>query len=643
MLLTRLALACGCFVAAHAALAQPAASAKPIPVEHFFAQSVIQGPSLSPDGTRVAFLGPVQKRMSVLVFDVATEKLEVVAHDPNEEIDAVVWKSADTLLFASDIGGNESFMWCAVDLKTRKISRLSEASRSELELTSEASLIDLLPNDPDHILVVGTKANAGKNRNAAMDNPDPGIYRLNVRNGSRRMVEKWDGTTSGWLADNAGELRLQNRLRGRNNELEHRQRPTDKWSVLYSHPDTEPEPWRPVRFAADNRTLFVLVEDNAEGGMSLRRYNLGSRTLGDTIFASPDAEIENVIFRRGTDEVLGVVTNKERRTVHWLDAERAKLAEKIQNTLPDHRTTLVSSSRDEKVHLVRAWSDRNPGVYYVLDLRAGKLAVLTATLPDIDPDAMRPMEPMAYTARDGMKIPVYLTRPAGAAGPGPLILLPHGGPYGIRDDWGFDPEVQFLASRGYSVLQVNYRGSGGLGRRHLEAGRGEWGGKMQDDLTDAVKWAIAEKFADPQRVAIYGASYGGYAALAGVTYTPELFRCGVNYIGVADMRLLTRWSSGETKLLRRFYETWISKDPAQLAARSPVNFVERIRVPTLHVYGANDPRVKIEHWTRLEAELKKHGKPYEFIKADDEGHGFRSEENRVGYYKKLEAFLAKHL
>jgi dipeptidyl aminopeptidase/acylaminoacyl peptidase len=645
MLLARLALVCALAVSASAPPSLLAASGTPdgrVPVEHFFAQRVIQGASLSPDGKRVAFLGPVQKRMSVMLYDVATEKLEVAVHDPKEEIDFVMWKDDNTLVFAGDVGGNESFMFGALNLKTRKIQRLAESRKSDFDITSEGTLVDPLPRDPDHVLFLGTKAN--RNKNAAFDNADPGIYLLNVRNGTRRMVEPWNGETDSWLADTSGALRLQVRLRGNNNELEYRTKPTDKWTVLYRHAEQEPAPWRPLRFAPDNQTLYVMTEDDAEGSMSLRTYDVLSRTLGAPIFSSKQAEIDGVIWERNTNKVLGVVTNGARRETHWLDESRAAVVKKLKNTLPDAEISLTSTSTDGQVHLVRTWSDRDPGTYYVLDLRAGKLAVLTPALPDIDPQKMRPVEPITFTARDGMKIPAYLTRPAAAApGPVPLILLPHGGPYGIRDEWDFDPEVQFLANRGYAVLQVNYRGSGGLGRRHSEAGRGEWGGKMQDDLTDAVKWAIDHKVADPTRVAVYGASYGGYAALAGLTFTPELFKCGVNYVGVSDLRYLSTWTADDAKSRQRFFETWVALDSAQLAARSPVNFVERIRVPTLHIYGLNDPRVKIEHWRRLEAELKKHNKPYEFIEAKDEGHGFSGEANRVAYYKKLEEFFAKHL
>lgn len=648
LLAVRHALACALLVTAAATASAASAPAKPspagkVPLEHFFAQAAIRGASLSPDGKRIAFLAPVKTRMSVVLYEVATEKLEVVVHDPKEEIDIVGWKTDDLLIFAGDIGGNESMMYGSLDLKTRKIQRLAESRKSDFVANNDAGgILDILPRDADNVVILGTKESAGRKKNAALDNPDPGVYLLNVRNGSRKQLEPIDGTTAGWVTDNSGALRLQIRMRGRRNELEYRGGPNEKWSVLYAHDEHEPAPWEPMRFAADNTKLYVTTTEDAEGAMSIRTFDVSSRTLSEPLFSSKDP-IETTMFDDTDFRILGVTTNRDKPTTHWIDPEFVALATKVKNTFPDTQNDIVSSSRDNKVHLIRVWSDRDAGAYYVLDLRAGKMALLSPILPDIDPEKMRPMEPISFTARDGMKIPGYLTRPAGATGPVPLILNPHGGPYGIRDDWAFVPEVQFLANRGYAVLQVNYRGSGGLGRRHHEAGRGEWGGKMQDDLTDAVKWAIDQKIADPSRIAVYGASYGGYAALAALTYTPELFKCGVNYVGVSDLRYLTSWNADEGRLRQRFYETWIALDSTKLAERSPVNHVERIRVPSLHVYGLNDPRVKIEHWRRLEAELKKHKKPYEAIESKDEGHGFQSEGTRIGFYRKLEEFLAKNL
>jgi dipeptidyl aminopeptidase/acylaminoacyl peptidase len=266
---------------------------------------------------------------------------------------------------------------------------------------------------------------------------------------------------------------------------------------------------------------------------------------------------------------------------------------------------------------------------------------------EIDPARLSPRQPIRYTARDGLEIHGYLTLPRGSAGKKlPLVIHPHGGPFGVRDSWGFDADAQFLASRGYAVLQPNYRGSGGYGRDFINRGRQQWGRAMQDDLTDGVRWAIAQGIADPARVAIYGASYGGYASLIGVTLTPELYACAVNYVGAADLEITFKhrgedaWRTGDEFSYQR---EWVGATKAHRAATSPVNLVEHIRVPTLHAYGAEDPRVKIDHWSRLEPQLKKHGKDYQAIVEGRQGHGFRNEKESMTFYAALETFLARHL
>jgi dipeptidyl aminopeptidase/acylaminoacyl peptidase len=323
-----------------------------------------------------------------------------------------------------------------------------------------------------------------------------------------------------------------------------------------------------------------------------------------------------------------------------------KIAGLVRKAFPTKfDVTITSSDRNENVFTVAVHGDVNPGEYYLLDLRGkAQFVQLGKRFSRISPDQLQPMQPVEYRARDGLVIHGYLTLPAGAAGKRvPLIINPHGGPYGIRDFWGYNSEVQFLASRGYAVLQPNYRGSGGYGEAFLLAGRHEWGGKMQDDLTDAVKWAVDQGFADPDRVCIYGASYGGYAALAGAVFTPDLYRCAVNYVGVSDLTLISNWQNQMTDVGRTFDHNMIGDEKAFLESHSPVNFISRIKIPTFHAYGENDPRVDIKNWKELERELKKFGKTYEYIHEDDEGHGFRGEKARINFYERLEAFLDKYL
>jgi dipeptidyl aminopeptidase/acylaminoacyl peptidase len=277
-----------------------------------------------------------------------------------------------------------------------------------------------------------------------------------------------------------------------------------------------------------------------------------------------------------------------------------------------------------------------------------KLEELAVVKPGVDPDQMAAMQPVSFPARDGLVLRGYLTLPKGREAKNlPLIIHPHGGPYGIRDDWVFNAEVQFYANRGFAVLQIDYRGSGGYGAKFERDGYHKFGLEMQDDLSDGVKWAVDSGLADPQRVVISGASYGGYATMAGLAFTPELYCAGINYVGVTN--LTTQWGKykGTDSQLGVVHRLFGDMDKAADRKRaydtSPVNFADRIRVPVLMAYGMNDPRVKIDQGYDMESALKKAGKPYEMLIERDEGHGFRKEELSIAFYTKVDEFLKKHV
>jgi len=610
-----------------------------IPIADFFRAPGVSQVRLSPDGTYVSFLTTLGTgRIGIVLTELATGKIEPLVAARDENIRFYGWKGSSYIVYGGDFGGNEMMALRGIDLKTRRVVELAESFRErDAKSYNVASVIDWLVYDPDHIIISG---------NSSTGSYHGGLFRLNVRTARRDAIPGLaKDDIAGVAVDNAGELRVRSRFSG--NEMIHEVCADAKssWYIAGRTPLVDAAAdatfWEELEFAADNETLYVVTRGETDTG-ALRAFNTRTRLTGPVLFCPEGGEIGGLVTSYDRHRLLGVTYHTDRPQYHWFDPERERMQMLIDRALPEAFNLVVSTTVDERLLVIASESDRLPVSYYLLDRRGPKPELKVIYKPQYAP--LQPMQAIAYTARDGLVIPGYLTLPPGAQGKRvPLILHPHGGPYGIRDEWGFNPEVQFLANRGFAVLQPNYRGSGGYGLKFLNAGRGEWGRKMQDDLTDAVKWAIAQGIADPDRICIDGASYGGYAALAGVVYTPELYRCAVNYVGVSDLAILNEHTFDSGRQTREYFEKWILNDRESMRQRSPVNFVERIRVPTLHAYGENDPRVDIKHWTYLKAQLDRFGKTYEFVRVENEGHGFRKEENSVSLYGKVEAFLDKYL
>jgi dipeptidyl aminopeptidase/acylaminoacyl peptidase len=637
-----LALAAGALPAA-----TPAPNLAPPTVEELFGQPKVRQPRLSPDGKRIAFLFPHEKKMALGVFERATQQSRMILRGADESIHRFFWKGNDRLVFEADVAGNESFFIGSTDLSGERVLRIAESQRIENNLTGDfAGLIDPLPLDPERIAVFGYFA--GNIDNSTFVGGAAVIARLNVRNRglSPQLELRESDRHVSFVLDHRGVLRLRSRLEGRTLIWEHRREDTQPFQRVAAHPfHGYAETWHPEGFAADHQTLWLLSREEHDRGAL---YALDTRTFtrGPALFVPPEGEITELITSPDRSRLLGVRYESDRGRYHWFDAGRAALQTRLEKTFVGCDVRISSRSDDESVALIWVGHDREAGVYYVLDQQAGSLTPFKRTR-EIDPARLLPRKPIRYTARDGLEIHGYLTLPRGPEGRQvPLVIHPHGGPFGARDGWGFDNDAQFLASRGYAVLQPNFRGSGGYGRDFINRGRQQWGRAMQDDLTDGVKWAIAQGIADPARIAIYGASYGGYASLIGVMLTPDLYACAVNYVGASDLEITFKQRGDDAWRAPDDYSyqvEWVGPTRAYRDETSPLNLVDRIKVPTLHAYGAEDPRVKINHWSRLEPLLRKHGKEYQAIVEGRQGHGFRNEDESISFYAALEAFLDKHL
>lgn len=611
-------------------------------IEDLFRNPELTRMKLSPDGEHVAALASINGRRNLAVLDVDGVRAIAVTDARRTDISDFYWVSNERLVYLIDIDGNEAFGLFGVDRDGSDWRELVGPADGIRIFPRQVLPLDRLEDDPDHILVTDN----------ARRKLYPDVFRLNVHHGRMAREVANPGYVTAWITDHAGVVRAgigsTDDPRDLITQVLYRDSADDDWRVLTEFHAFDDHGFTPLAFAADNRRLYVRSNVGRDT-QALYAYDPDTGELGEPIFEHDRVDVGAIDLAPGDHRLLAVRYDDERPELLAVDAGFGALVRSVDAALPDTVNRFVSISDDERRMLVLASSDRDPGSYYLLDRAHARLRFYAARMPWISPQAMAAQTPVTIAARDGVRLHGYLTLPPGRdAARLPLILRPHGGPYGIRDRWAFDRHVQFLASRGYAVLQINYRGSGGYGKHFVDIAWRQWGLAMQDDLSDAVRWAVDEGIADPDRVCIYGASYGGYAALAGATTTPELYRCAVSYVGVADLPALYAYLSASP--IASGIEAWFRRaigdprdDRDRLEATSPINNLEGLDVPLLVVHGRRDPRVPVAQAERLARELARRGIEHELLIEDDEGHGFLKEENNFELYRRLERFLAEHL
>ena len=499
-----------------------------------------------------------------------------------------------------------------------------------------AFLIDVLPGD-DRNAVISVWPLMG-------DDPFTRAERLDVRSGRRITLARAPVRRASFVTDADGEVRLAYGANVDNVEkLYYRDATGADWRLV-NDPASSGRVEIPLGFSQDNRLAYLRVRGEDAGTDRIVAWDpaTNARTV---VLHHAGADPLSIIHRNGTSIPVGaqVMDGRHRNLFFDDDSPEARQYRSLEAAFPDQSVRITSSTRDGKLLLIRVWSGNSPGDFYLFDTEQKKVAHVVSSGSWIDPDKAANVEPFTFKARDGLAVHGYLTRPRGVAGALPMVVMPHGGPFGIFDAWQYDRDAQMLAAAGYTVMQVNYRGSGNYGLAFQKAGARQWGGTMQDDLTDATRWAVEQGHADRAKICIYGASYGAYAALMGVAKEPSLYRCAAGYVGVYDLPMMQRETGRKRRSLGNWSRDWVGEDMTALAAVSPNRMAERIKVPVFLPAGGEDEIAPVEHTRMMEAALKKAGVPVESLYYDTEGHGFYTEPHQREYYGRLLAFLSRHL
>ena len=620
--------------AALSALVEKESGAYKYSVEDFFRNPDKVAYKLSPQGDYLAYMAPYERRQNIFVQKIG-EKIAIrLTNETQRDIGGYFWANNNRIVYTKDSGGDENFQLFAIDRDGKHPLDLTPFEGVKIELIDDLE-------DQEEAIIIGMNKN-----NPMLFEP----YRLNINTGeSKQLADNNDpgAPITAWMTDHEGRLRIAiQTLAGVDNRLLYRASEEDDFQEVIT--TNFKESLDPLFFEFDNGPIIYAATNINRDRTELIRYHLDKKEqVGDVIFSHPEVDTSSLIYSRKRKVITGAVYTTWKRELHFFDEQRKRMQERLESLLPGYEIVVTNSSKAEDKYMVRTYSDRSLGSYYFYDTQEDRFEKITDVSPWLDEDDMSSMQAIEYQSRDGhTTIHGYLTLPKGKEAKNlPVVINPHGGPW-VRDSWGYNPEVQLLASRGYAVLQINYRGSTGYGRTFWTKGFKEWGRAMQNDLTDGVQWLINEGIADAKRVAIYGASYGGYATLAGITFTPEVYACGVDYVGVSNLFTFMNTIPPYWKpYLDMLYEMvgHPEEDKELLESTSPVFHIDRIKAPLFVVQGANDPRVNIDESDQIVRSLRNRGIDVPYMVKYNEGHGFSNEENRFEFYKAMLGFLARYI
>lgn len=617
---------------------QAPAATTPIPLADFAALPFLSRPSLSPDGTRIA----------ARVVGEGVEEIRIWTLDENRDRDPIRIPAS----------GNETFQWAGdrrllitfsltfivalgqtiLPVRFQRVQSYDLQLRKLTPLGAGAGFLqDVIFIDPDGRYVLLSSQER-------IDRP-PNVQRIDLNSGEAVEVQRARRGVYSWFADSLGVVRAGVDYGERRTKIYYRSDANSPLALVETRRNlADDSVIDAVRFITD--TSRGIIVTNAETGrFAVHDYDFATDTRGAALFAHPEVDVTSAVF--GADGNLqGVLYEDDRPRIHWLAPEMQELQRRIDRTFPDHTNIIVNASRDGNRILLFSTSAQNPGTYYVFDQASRRMELFASPYDRLTPHNFAPVRPISYQSRDGLVIRGYLTLPQGRANRNlPLVVLPHGGPF-LRDSWSFNPEVQFLASRGYAVFQPNFRGSTGYGREFVERGYGQFGSGMINDIEDGVDWLIRDGVADARRICIMGSSYGGYAAIWAAMRSPERYRCAISFAGPTDLREMLRHDSRfflARRYVRELRLRLQGEERTDLNAISPARHGDMLRVPLLLGHGESDVVVPIDQTRRLVRALQRaEAANLETVTYPKSGHGFTDAGESTDWMRRVETFLARH-
>jgi dipeptidyl aminopeptidase/acylaminoacyl peptidase len=600
-------------------------------MKNFFKSGDKTSVLISPDGNCFSYRSDYKGRMNIFVQK-ATDTVAIrVTNDTLRSIGRYFWKG-DRIVYAQDVGGDENYQLFSVKADGGDFKALTPFPGIH---TNVIDALAEIPGKEKNIIV-------GINKRV-IDCDDP--YQLNIETGELKLLYNNKENYDTWVTDNSGVLRFASKPDGVNTSLSYRNSGSDSFSPLATIPFEDQ--FTVCSFDKDNKNMYVLSNVGRDK-VALVEYDPSAKKEVKEIYSNKDYDLDKIFYDRKGKTLVSVSWTGEKKEKHFFDKDWEEIQKGLDEKF-DGYTAIIGGYDDARTKaIVAIYNDRMWPKFFFYDFKTKETKEAANPYPWCNEKQMSHTKPITYTARDGLVIHGYLTLPLGMEAKNlPIVVNPHGGPWN-RDGWGINPEVQFLANRGYAVLQMDYRGSTGYGKKFYEAGFKQWGKKMQDDITDGVEWLKKEGVADPKRIAIYGGSFGGNAVLFGVTSTPDLYAAGVADVAASNMFTFIRGLAPEWgPYIKQFYEMVGDpndpKDSIMLAEISPLFHVDKIKAPLFISCGANDPRVNRAESDQIVAALKKRGVVVEYMVKGDEGHGFSNQNNQFDFYSAMEKFLDKHV